>query len=78
MLMMELVSTDFGISIVPESLLHLYKEYPVNVHKIAESESLTGDVGLIWLKDQRVSNGSLKFADMLQASVRGKPGNEEL
>lgn len=83
-LMMELVSTNFGISVVPESLLHLYSEYPVYVHKIAESERLSGDVGLIWLKDHRLSKAAQNFTDMLTAAVRKKPelkndrGSEDL
>ena len=68
-LMMELVSTDFGISIVPESLLHLYKEYPVHIHKIADSEQLSGDIGLIWLKDHRLSKAVQNFIDVLTANI---------
>ncbi|MBF0753045.1 LysR family transcriptional regulator [Jeotgalicoccus nanhaiensis] len=68
-LMMELVSTDFGISIVPESLLHLYKEYPVHIHKIADSEQLSGDIGLIWLKDHRLSKAAQNFIDVLAANI---------
>ena len=68
-LMMELVSTDFGISIVPESLLHLYKEYPVHIHKIADSEQLSGDIGLIWLKDHRLSKAAQNFIDVLTANI---------
>lgn len=68
-LMMELVSTDFGISIVPESLLYLYKEYPVHIHKIADSEQLSGDIGLIWLKDHRLSKAAQNFIDVLTANI---------
>ena len=68
-LMMELVSTDFGVSIVPESLLHLYKEYPVHIHKIADSEQLSGDIGLIWLKDHRLSKAAQNFIDVLAANI---------
>jgi len=68
-LMMELVSTDFGVSIVPESLLHLYKEYPVHIHKIADSEQLSGDIGLIWLKDHRLSKAAQNFIDVLTANI---------
>ena len=68
-LMMELVSTDFGISIVPESLLYLYKEYPVHIHKIADSEQLSGDIGLIWLKDHRLSKAAQNFIDVLAANI---------
>lgn len=66
-LMMELVATDFGISIVPESLLSLYEEYPVHIHKIAESEQLSGAVGIIWLKDHRLSKAAENFIDVLTA-----------
>lgn len=68
-LMMELVSTDFGVSIVPESLLHLYKEYTVHIHKIADSEQLSGDIGLIWLKDHRLSKAAQNFIDVLTANI---------
>lgn len=68
-LMMELVSTDFGVSIVPESLLHLYKEYPVHIHKIADSEQLSGDIGLIWLKNHRLSKAAQNFIDVLTANI---------
>lgn len=64
-LMMELVSTNFGISIVPESLLYLYREYPVHIHKIADTEQLSGDVGLIWMKDHLLSKAAQNFVNML-------------
>lgn len=64
-LMMQLVSTDFGISIVPESLLYLYKEYPVRVNKIIDKEQLSGEIGLIWLKDHRLSKAAQNFKDTL-------------
>ena len=63
--MMQLVSTDFGISIVPESLLYLYKEYPVRVNKIIDKEQLSGEIGLIWLKDHRLSKAAQNFKDTL-------------
>ena len=64
-LMMQLVSTDFGISIVPESLLYLYKEYPVRVNKIIDKEQLSGEIGLIWLKDHSLSKAAQNFKDTL-------------
>lgn len=68
-LMMQLVSSNFGVAIVPESLIYLYKEYPVHVHKIQEEAELTGDIGLIWLKDHRLSKAAQNFIEVLNEYI---------
>ena len=68
-LMMQLVSSNFGVAIVPESLIYLYKEYPVHVHKIQEAAELTGDIGLIWLKDHRLSKAAQNFIEVLNEYI---------
>lgn len=63
---MDLIASDFGTSIVPETLLNRYRGYPIYAHKISDATPLTGSVGLIWLKNHRLSKAAQNFIRMLQ------------
>jgi DNA-binding transcriptional LysR family regulator len=65
-LLMDLVTADFAASIVPETLLHRFKGYPINAYRISNSTELTGSVGLIWLKDHNLSKAAQNFIKMIQ------------
>ena len=64
-LLMNLVSSDFGASIVPETLLKLHKGYPIHAQKIS-STSLNASVGLIWLKNHYLSKAAQNFVDLFR------------
>ncbi|MEK0314847.1 LysR family transcriptional regulator [Cohnella sp. 56] len=65
-LLMELVATDFCSSIVPESLLHQYRKFPVQAYKIAPAVGMSSPLGLIWLKNHRLSNTARNFIDLFR------------
>ncbi|MBP0723625.1 LysR family transcriptional regulator [Bacillus sp. RG28] len=65
-LLMNLVSSDFGASIVPETLLKLHKGYPIHAQKIS-STSLNASVGLIWLKNHYLSKAAQNFVDLFRS-----------
>lgn len=64
-LLMDLVSSDFCTSIVPETMLLRHKEYPVHACRIS-SAVLSAPVGLIWLKNHYLSKAALHFVELLQ------------
>ncbi|MBS4200569.1 LysR family transcriptional regulator [Bacillus sp. FJAT-49732] len=64
-LLMDLVSSDFGSSIVPETLLKRHKGYPLHVYKIS-SDPLSASVGLIWLKNHYLSKTAQNFVDLIK------------
>ncbi|MBP1967280.1 LysR family transcriptional regulator [Paenibacillus aceris] len=65
-LLMSLISSDFCASIVPETLLKRHKGYEVNIHKISETAKMSSPVGLIWLKNHRLSNTAQNFIDLIK------------
>ncbi|MFJ8263202.1 LysR family transcriptional regulator [Rummeliibacillus sp. NPDC094406] len=65
-LLMNLVSSDFGASIVPETLLKLHKGYPIHAQKISNT-SLNASVGLIWLKNHYLSKAAHNFVDLFRS-----------
>ena len=64
-LLMNLVSSEFGASIVPETLLKLHKGYPINAQKIS-STSLNASIGLIWLKNHYLYKAAQNFVDLFR------------
>lgn len=64
-LLMDLVSSDFGSSIVPETLLKRHKGYPIHAYKIS-SDTLSASVGLIWLKNHYLSKTAQNFVDLIK------------
>ncbi len=65
-LLMDLVTSGFATSIVPETLLQRYRGYPINAYRISKTTELTGSVGLIWLKDHSLSKAAQNFIEMIQ------------
>ncbi|MGE8207359.1 LysR family transcriptional regulator [Heyndrickxia sp. NPDC080065] len=64
-LLMDLISSDFGASIVPETILKRHKGYPIHTYKIS-STTLSSSVGLIWLKNHYLSKTAQNFVDLLK------------
>lgn len=62
-LLMDLVSTDFCSSIVPETLLNRHKGYSVHAYKISPACGMSSLLGLIWLKNHRLSNTAQHFIE---------------
>ncbi|MDQ0270424.1 LysR family transcriptional regulator [Cytobacillus purgationiresistens] len=65
-LLMELISTDFGTSIVPEAILKKHPKYPIQAYKIEGGEQLFTSVGLIWLKNHSLSRAADNFVRMIK------------
>lgn len=65
-LLMDLVAADFAASVVPETLLHRFRGYPINAYPISNSTELTGSVGLIWLKDHNLSKAAQNFIELIE------------
>ncbi|GIP39851.1 HTH-type transcriptional regulator BsdA [Paenibacillus sp. J31TS4] len=70
MLLMDLVSTDFCSSIVPETLLHRHKGFPIHAYKISPTVGMSSPLGLIWLKNHRLSNTAQNFIDLFKKEGR--------
>ncbi|YCA45143.1 LysR family transcriptional regulator [Bacillus sp. JZ8] len=64
-LLMDLVSSDFGASIVPETLLKRHRGYPIHAYKISSTTKLAGSVGVIWLKNHYLSKAAQNFINLL-------------
>ncbi|MFX3635979.1 MAG: LysR family transcriptional regulator [Candidatus Pristimantibacillus sp.] len=67
-LLMNLISSDFCASIVPETLLTTHKGYEVQFHKISHSAELSSPVGLIWLKNRRLSKTAQNFLELCSST----------
>lgn len=65
-LLMDLTSSGFCASIVPETLLKRYKGYAIHAHKISSTMEMAAPVGLIWLKNHRLSNTAQKFIELFE------------
>ncbi|MBO0992706.1 LysR family transcriptional regulator [Bacillus sp. SD088] len=65
-LLLDLISTDFGTAIVPESLLNRYRGYPIHSHKISNINDFSAPVGLVWLKNHYLSRTAQNFVDLLR------------
>ncbi|MGK9182550.1 LysR family transcriptional regulator [Priestia filamentosa] len=63
-LLMDLVSSDFGASIVPETLLKRHRAYPIHAYKISSATKLAGSVGVIWLKNHYLSKAAQNFINL--------------
>ncbi|WP_435162887.1 LysR family transcriptional regulator [Paenibacillus glycanilyticus] len=65
-LLMDLVSSGFSASIVPETLLKRYKGYAIHAHKITGEPLMAAPVGLIWLKNHLLSKTAQNFIEFMQ------------
>ncbi|MGM7719888.1 LysR family transcriptional regulator [Metabacillus sp. Hm71] len=64
-LLMDLISSDFCSSIVPETMLKRHKGYSIQAHKISSTTEISSPVGLIWLKNHSLSKAAQNFIDLL-------------
>jgi len=69
-LLMDLVSSGFCSSIVPETTLHRHRGYAVHAHKISDAAEMSSPLGLIWLNHHRLSNTARIFIDLFRRSSR--------
>ncbi len=66
-LLLQLVSSGLGATIVPASVLQLHRGHAVRALKIVDT-TLTATSVLIWLKDRYLSKGAQHFIDMLSSN----------
>lgn len=64
-LLMDLITSDFGASIVPETILKRHKGYPIHAYKIS-SDALNASVALIWLKNHYLSKTAQNFVELIR------------
>ncbi|WP_460319760.1 LysR family transcriptional regulator [Paenibacillus sp. YSY-4.3] len=69
-LLMDLVSTDFCSSIVPETLLKRHKGYPIHAYKISATVGLSSPIGLVWMKNHRLSNTAQNFIELFKRHLQ--------
>lgn len=67
-ILLELVSSGFGATIVPESVLKLHSGYDLQIFEIADTK-LIGSTSLIWLKDHYLSKTAQNFIDMFRHNI---------
>ncbi|WP_375199900.1 LysR family transcriptional regulator [Bacillus sp. RS11] len=65
-LLMDLISSDFCTSIVPETLLKRHKGYAIHAYKISGATEFSSPAGLIWMKNYRLSNTAQHFIELLK------------
>jgi len=65
-LLMALVSSGFGASIVPETLVKLHRGDAIQTRKIADTAEMSSPVGIIWRKNHRLSHAAQNFIDLFQ------------
>ncbi|MDQ0201264.1 LysR family transcriptional regulator [Neobacillus ginsengisoli] len=63
-LLLDLVVSDFGTAIVPETVIKQYKNYNIQAYKIKDTE-LTASTGLIGLKNHYLSKTAQNFVNLL-------------
>ncbi|GIN87158.1 HTH-type transcriptional regulator BsdA [Heyndrickxia sporothermodurans] len=63
-LLLDLVESDFGASIVPETIIKRHKDYQIHATKINDT-NLVASIGLIWLKNHYLSKAAQNFVDLL-------------
>ncbi|MGG1663759.1 LysR family transcriptional regulator [Brevibacillus sp. NRS-1366] len=67
-MLLELVSSGFGATIVPEVVLKMHKGHELSVIKIEET-NLSGASGIIWLKDHYLSMAARHFIEQIKDSI---------
>lgn len=68
-LLMDLVATNFATSLVPETVLHRYRDYPVHAYRLSDEVQLMASVGLIWRKDRTLSKVAQNFVELIQEQI---------
>lgn len=59
-MLLQLVSSGFGTTILPQTVLHLHRGYDVQTFEIADTQMVASSV-LIWLKDHYLSQATRHF-----------------
>ncbi|AYB42942.1 LysR family transcriptional regulator [Paenibacillus lautus] len=67
-LLLRLVSSGFGVAIVPETLIKQQLPEAVHAFKIKDTPA-AATTALIWLKDHHVSRTALNFIDLLASTL---------
>ncbi|MEN1936192.1 LysR family transcriptional regulator [Paenibacillus sp. 102] len=68
-ILLDLVASDFGVSIVPETVIQRYKDYSIQAFKIADAD-LTASTGLIWLKHHELSSIAQNFVNLYKSILK--------
>lgn len=76
-LLMDLISSDFCASIVPETMIKRHKGYAIHAHKIPHP-ILSASVGLIWLKNHYLSKAAQNFIDLFKQQKLLPPSLKEM
>ncbi|USG64480.1 LysR family transcriptional regulator [Brevibacillus ruminantium] len=63
--LLQLVSSGFGATIVPEAVLQMHPGHELQVFEIADA-TLNASSGVIWLKDYYLSKPAQNFLDLLK------------
>lgn len=66
MLLMQLVSSGFCSAVVPETLLKHQQGYAFHARKIAADAEISSPLGLIWLKNHRLSGAAQHFITLFK------------
>ncbi|WP_260284623.1 LysR family transcriptional regulator [Peribacillus aracenensis] len=67
-LLLDLVESGFGASIVPETVIKKYKSHYLQASKVMVTE-LTSSTGIIWLKDYYLSGAAQNFINLLTETM---------
>ncbi|MCP3774657.1 LysR family transcriptional regulator [Paenibacillus sp. MZ04-78.2] len=62
-MLLELVSSDFAATLVPESVLELHRGFDLQVYELAGTHIASSSV-LIWLKDHYLSKAAQNFIEL--------------
>ena len=67
--LLDLVASDFGASIVPETVIQRHKDYPIQAFKITDTD-LSASTGLIWLKHHELSSIAQNFVNLYKSILK--------
>ncbi|MBO1580606.1 LysR family transcriptional regulator [Bacillus sp. XF8] len=68
-ILLDLVASNFGASIVPETVIQRHKGYPIQAFKIADT-NLSASTGLIWLKHHELSSIAQNFVNLYKSILK--------
>ncbi|MFC5452932.1 LysR family transcriptional regulator [Paenibacillus aestuarii] len=68
-ILMELVASGFGSTIVPETVLRKHRGYRVQAYDIEDSEA-TASSAVIWLKQHYLSKAAQRFIELLAHEMK--------
>jgi len=67
-LLLDLISTNFATSIVPETVLNQHKGIPIQAYRISDPQFST-QLGLIWLKNHSLSKAAENFIELFKEGI---------